>query len=664
MNENLKCEDGLFEKQIMELLHQGKTDKEIMNRLKDPAVFQAFSPSRENILNWYPFKKEDVVLEVGAGMGAVTGLLCRKCERVVALEISSQHADICRVRHREYTNLEVVSESIDDFHTEERFDYVIAVGLLERAVDSPNAADQYVELLSSVRKKLKPTGVLLLAADNRFGARYWCGAQEDNTGIPFEGIAGYTHVKQSKHTNSGKAFDRQTLSDFIEKAGFTYSRYYYPMPDYQFCTVVFSDTILPKVKDVKRIKFSYSRKAMLIAEEQKVLQDIVRNDVFPFFANSFLIEASNTKLSENYIAYATQKRDYEEKYNIITRISNRNNIDIIASNHEARQHLNQIFDNYTELKARGIPIVEESMTAEGIAVHYENSPLASVKFQEYLREGDKKKCCWMIDQLREMILRSSDIFEGRNTIAETMNLPDVDMGVVLKHGFVDMTFGNCFLRQDSLVFFDQEWMEEYIPLSYILYRTIHRFIVPNQIFDERELLAYVNVDDKLVGIFAAYEVKWLNSLMEPRNLDRFDPLMYHKELTLAYQLERLNGEVERNNWELAEMGNQVQQLNIELAKVNIEKEKSNVLAREMVQELKDKLDEINFEKVANESWARELECEIDRIHNSRSWRLMQPIWKIRDKLFPAGSRRIVLERPTSRELCRSEKDSYADNNKQ
>ena len=151
--------------------------------------------------------------------------------------------------------------------------------------------------------------------------------------------------------------------------------------------------------------------------------------------------------------------------NIITRISNRNNIDIIASNHEARQHLNQIFDNYTELKARGIPIVEESMTAEGIAVHYENSPLASVKFQEYLREGDKKKCCWMIDQLREMILRSSDIFEGRNTIAETMNLPDVDMGVVLKHGFVDMTFGNCFLRQDSLVFFDQEWMEEYIPLS-------------------------------------------------------------------------------------------------------------------------------------------------------------------------------------------------------
>ena len=174
MNENFKCEDGLFEKQIIELLRQGKTGKEIMDRLKDPAVFQAFSPSRENILNWYPFKKEDVVLEVGAGMGAVTGLLCRKCKRVVALEISSQHADICRMRHREYNNLEVVSESSDDFNTEERFDYVIAVGLPERAVDSPNAADQYVKLLSSVRKKLKPTGVLLLAADNRFGARYWC----------------------------------------------------------------------------------------------------------------------------------------------------------------------------------------------------------------------------------------------------------------------------------------------------------------------------------------------------------------------------------------------------------------------------------------------------------------------------------------------------------
>ena len=78
MDENMMKTESMLEKQIIELLHQGKTDKEIMNKLKDPAVFQAFSPSRENILNWYPFKKEDVVLEVGAGMGAVTGLLCRK----------------------------------------------------------------------------------------------------------------------------------------------------------------------------------------------------------------------------------------------------------------------------------------------------------------------------------------------------------------------------------------------------------------------------------------------------------------------------------------------------------------------------------------------------------------------------------------------------------
>ena len=36
-----------------------------------------FSPVRQNILGWYPFKKDASVLEIGAGCGAISGVLCR-----------------------------------------------------------------------------------------------------------------------------------------------------------------------------------------------------------------------------------------------------------------------------------------------------------------------------------------------------------------------------------------------------------------------------------------------------------------------------------------------------------------------------------------------------------------------------------------------------------
>ena len=39
-----------------------------------------FSPVRENIVSWLPIKKEDKILEVGAGMGAITNALCTKAD--------------------------------------------------------------------------------------------------------------------------------------------------------------------------------------------------------------------------------------------------------------------------------------------------------------------------------------------------------------------------------------------------------------------------------------------------------------------------------------------------------------------------------------------------------------------------------------------------------
>ena len=45
----------------------------------------ALSDIRENILNWYDFRKDANILELNANYGEITGLLCNRALRVVAI---------------------------------------------------------------------------------------------------------------------------------------------------------------------------------------------------------------------------------------------------------------------------------------------------------------------------------------------------------------------------------------------------------------------------------------------------------------------------------------------------------------------------------------------------------------------------------------------------
>ena len=73
-----------------------------------------FSDLRENILNWYPLKKTDSVLEIGAGCGAITGMLCQKAGKVTSVELSRRRAEINFARNSEKENLTIMVGNLND----------------------------------------------------------------------------------------------------------------------------------------------------------------------------------------------------------------------------------------------------------------------------------------------------------------------------------------------------------------------------------------------------------------------------------------------------------------------------------------------------------------------------------------------------------------------
>ena len=110
--------DGDIEQEMLEMVRSGDVDWYADNRW--PVVYH-FSHLRHNILNWYPFKSDAKILEVGAGCGALTGLLCDKAAHVTALELTKIRARINFERHKQYEQLEVVVADFNNYETEQKY---------------------------------------------------------------------------------------------------------------------------------------------------------------------------------------------------------------------------------------------------------------------------------------------------------------------------------------------------------------------------------------------------------------------------------------------------------------------------------------------------------------------------------------------------------------
>ena len=279
--------DGDVEDQILKLV-QEKTnyEEEILLNGNNWAMLYHLSPIRENILEWYDFGKDKSLLEIGSGCGAVTGLFCRKLERVVAIDLSKKRSIINATRNREAENLEIVLGNFEDIHLEEKFDYVTLIGVLEYSIYYINSPAPFKDMLKKARAYLKPGGKLIVAIENKFGVKYWAGAREDHTGQANDGIEGYHGVGRVR------TFSKRELTSLIREAGFSESEFYYPLPDYKLPLEVYSEHYFPKRYPISGNAPNYDRDRYVFFNEEKVMNELIRDGRFEEFANSFLVFCS------------------------------------------------------------------------------------------------------------------------------------------------------------------------------------------------------------------------------------------------------------------------------------------------------------------------------------------------------------------------------------
>ncbi len=466
--------DGDIEEQMLKMAKEGVTCEDLSSEQVSFPVIYHFSDLRANILNWYPIKKSDSVLEIGAGCGAITGTLCEKAGQVTSVELSKRRAQINYYRNEKKDNLTIMVGNLNDMDLGQQYDYVVVNGVLEYAMSFTEGDTPYETFLGKMGSYLKNTGKLLIAIENKLGMKYFAGAPEDHTDIPFFGINGYPG------NHSVRTFSKTELQELVKKSGFPFQKFYYPYPDYKFPTEIFTDASLTTNHYGKNYPI-YTDKTVDLFSESAGIEAMKKEQIADRFVNSFLLVAGKQELEEKEeILYVKLNQGRRKEFRTLTQLIRKE-----ESVWAEKKPLCPEAENFIAgLKKTGAQKPGKGFS--NLPCRYENGgivyPVLSGKTLE-----DRIRDLVENEQTDEILRTLKHVYE--HVFAQRKKEPEYQTKV-FKEVFgehpgkeyyecvspanIDLICANIFEFGDDYEIIDYEWTFDFpVPVAFIMWRMIH-----------------------------------------------------------------------------------------------------------------------------------------------------------------------------------------------
>ena len=253
------------------------------------------------------------VLELGAGMGAVSRFLAEEARSVTVVEGTEIRYSVLSERLRDLSNWSGVVANIQSVKLPRKFDVVCVIGVLEYSELYVSGENPFLAFLEKASSFLKPGGVLLLAIENKLGLKYWSGAAEDHSGALFDGICGYPSRK------SPKTFSRRELKALVRTAGFTQIEEQFPFPDYKIPSAVMTLDFLDRwpqlASDVAATHpfRNYGLPRVQYFPDPLALRSLAGAGLLADFSNSFLFLATRDENSDTRRRLLRRSLELKEK---------------------------------------------------------------------------------------------------------------------------------------------------------------------------------------------------------------------------------------------------------------------------------------------------------------------------------------------------------------
>ena len=501
--------DGEIESDLYKAVRDGN-QKELLQSSTNYAVLYHLSDIRHSLLEWYPFTKEDSVLEIGSGCGGITGLLSEKCKRVTCIELSKKRSLINAYRNKEKNNIEMIVGNFMDIEANlGMFDVITLIGVWEYSqLYISDVEDPFFAMLSITKKHLAPGGHLLIAIENKMGLKYLNGAPEDHTNVQYSGVNDYISGEKVR------TFSKPEMVQMLEMAGFTEYDFYYPLPDYKLPSVIYSDRYKPMPSDIRIFGKEYASTRLSNFNEAAVYDQICMDDKFPYFANSFLISVGE----RTPVVFASYQRERVEDKRIATVIYDQNGTFTVkkygltddSSSHIADMEINRVaFSN----SCLPIEVTEGNIRDNVYYEKYIEGDTVEEEFFAY--RHDKDKFISRFNQLKNNYLTPSENdlvpFSMTEAFKNVFGEKAPKEALSMKVTNADLILSNLKRQGDSIVAFDLEWCFDFpIPYEYpiwraakVLYEKYNLYL--NKKISKTDFLRAVGFDDEKVSIFENME---------------------------------------------------------------------------------------------------------------------------------------------------------------
>ena len=472
--------DGLIEDELLEIVKNNPKEKynEIIFEKSNWAVLYHLSEIRSHVIEWVPITKEDTVLEIGAGCGALTTILSEKSKKVTCIELSKKRSLINANRNKDKDNIEILVGNFQDIEISEKYDYITLIGVFEYAKSYINSERPYEKFLEIIKKYLKPNGKIIIAIENKLGLKYWAGCKEDHTGLYFEGLEGYPK------TDVVRTFSKNEIHELLKESGFKNNEFYYPYPDYKLPNAIYSDDYLPKLGELDDNLRNFDADRLVLFNENAVFDSIIRANLFQELSNSFIIISSFEKEEKEKLIFSkySDSRDNEYKIRTSILIDKRGNkkVEKIPLNKKSINHIEKIYNNYAILKSQYENSDFHLETCRKLDNKIEFDYIEGKTFVEILNEEfDKNGLEAVIERIKELKeklykLSNNERFEISEEFKKVFGSVKLDENKkCIKPANIDFIGTNLIYSNGKFHIIDYEWVFNfYIPIDYIVYRTI------------------------------------------------------------------------------------------------------------------------------------------------------------------------------------------------
>lgn len=391
----------------------------------------------KNILLWYPFKKNASILSIGL--------------------------DVSKFKDELDTNFSQIS-TLENVEKDSKFDYITII---------EDYSIEFENKINEAKKYLKEDGKILVAVNNKFGI---------------------TNLNSSK--NIDKNISEADLKSIFKRNNLNNSKFYYVFPSYKYANLIYTDEYNLTEEDISRNFAVYNKNAIVNVNENRFYTELLKEgkEFVNKFANSFFIEISNREIdtSVKYVSYANYRK---KEFRVMTIISNDKVIKKSADK-LAQKHIETIKENSEVLKKCGVEVIE----------NFENDKLVSsfVKTDrfdiELAQTNSIEEFVKKVEILKEIYEKELIPYNEINPELLKAYIKNYDKEKLaklhfVKKAYIDFIPKNIFIVDGKVKAFDQEWIEEYVPIEYIYYRLILNTPVCLNRFGKEKLFEIFNCTD-------------------------------------------------------------------------------------------------------------------------------------------------------------------------